>query len=241
MRKIYRELRSRWRFFITVNWIKTIYFNFKKFPFETAKKLPVFFYGKVKLTNISGNFIIDAPIKRAMIGFAQPYEFITRSKGTAELFCAGTMRFKGTVQFGRDFFVHISSNGYCEFGGKNSLGNSGKLICAEKIVLGHLARIGFESQLIDTNFHQLRDTITGELFKMTAPIILGDNNFISNRVTIMQKTITPNNCTIASNSLCNKDYTTFKENILIGGIPAKLLRENIARDWAGEKELLEGL
>ena len=64
-------------------------------------------------------------------------------------------------------------------------------------------------------------------------------NFVSNRVTIMQKTITPKNCTIASNTLCNKDYTTFGENILIGGIPAKLLKENISRDWEGERENLE--
>lgn len=239
MREIYRELRRKWRFFITVNWIKTLYFNFKKFPYATARKLPVFFYGKVKLSNISGKFIIDAPIKRAMIGFAQPYELITRSKGTAELFCAGTMVFKGIAQFGKDFFVFIGDDAYCEFGGMNGLGNSGKIICKEKITIGRFARIGFESQLIDTNFHELRDTKTGELFKMTAPIIIGDFNFISNRVTIMQKTITPNNCTIASNSLCNKDYSHFKENILIGGIPAKLLRENITRDWIGEKDQLE--
>ena len=51
----------------------------------------------------------------------------------------------------------------------------------------------------------------------------------------MQKTSTPNYCTIASNTLCNKDYTALGENILIGGIPAKLLKENISRDWEGEK------
>ena len=55
----------------------------------------------------------------------------------------------------------------------------------------------------------------------------------------MQGTITPNNCTIASNTLCNKDYTTLGENILIGGIPAKLLKEHVSRDWEGEKERLE--
>lgn len=55
----------------------------------------------------------------------------------------------------------------------------------------------------------------------------------------MQKTITPANCTIASNTLCNKDYSGFGENIIIGGIPAKLLRKNITRDWEGESALLE--
>jgi hypothetical protein len=28
---------------------------------------------------------------------------------------------------------------------------------------------------------------------------------------------------------------------MIGGVPAKLLKENITRDWEGEKELLDRL
>ena len=235
----FRKLRKKWRFFFSVNWIKTIYFNYKKFPYAIARKMPVYFYGRVKLTSITGNLNIEAPIKRAMIGFGQPYEFITRSKGISELFLRGTFVFKGHVQFGKDYIIHIDENAYCEFGHMASLASSGKIICKDKIVLGKYARIGSESQLIDTNFHQMIDTQTGEKFKMTSSITLGDYNFISNRVTIMQKTITPNYCTIASNSLVNKDYTPFGENILIGGIPAKLLKENISRDWEGELEHLE--
>jgi hypothetical protein len=55
----------------------------------------------------------------------------------------------------------------------------------------------------------------------------------------MQKTITPDYCTVASNSLCNSDYTNFGSNILIGGLPSKLLKSNITRDWYGEQEVLK--
>ena len=81
-------------------------------------------------------------------------------------------------------------------------------------------------------------TETGEKLKMTNPIYLGNYNYFGNRVSIMQKTITPDYCTVASNSLCNSDYTNFGNNILIGGIPAKLLKNNISRDWEGEDEHL---
>jgi len=40
---------------------------------------------------------------------------------------------------------------------------------------------------------------------MTKPIILGNYNYIANRVSINMSTITPNNCVIASNSLLNKE------------------------------------
>ena len=71
-------IKKKIKFFFSINWIQTIYFNFKKFPYSIAKKLPVFFYGSVKFTNIDGNITIDAPIKTAMIGFGQQYEKSTR-------------------------------------------------------------------------------------------------------------------------------------------------------------------
>ena len=239
LRKIYRNFKKKNRFFWSVNWIKTYYFNYKKFPYAIAKKLPVFFYGSVKLSSIKGEIKIEAPIKKAMIGFGQRYELVSQSKKTAQLVLDGTLTFKGHVQFGIDYFVYVASDAICEFGHLSSMASNGKIICKEKIILEECARIGSEAQLIDTNFHTMFNTETGERFLMNAPIKLGKYNFVSNRVTIMQGTITPNNCTIASNTLCNKDYTTLGENILIGGIPAKLLKENVSRDWEGEKERLE--
>ncbi|PHR11127.1 MAG: transferase [Aequorivita sp.] len=239
LKNLYRNLREKYRFFTSVNWIKTYYFNYKMFPKEVARKLPVYFYGPVKFSSLKGEVKIEAPIKRAMVGFGQPYEIITKNKGTSELFLDGTFVVKGHIQFGKDYFVYIYKNAYCEFGHMASLASSGKIICKNKIVLGTFARIGSESQLIDTNFHQMINSDTGEKYPMNGSIHLGDYNFISNRVSIMQKTKTPNNCTIASNTLCNKDYSNFGEYILIGGIPAKLLKKNITRDWEGEFDTLK--
>jgi acetyltransferase-like isoleucine patch superfamily enzyme len=135
--------------------------------------------------------------------------------------------------------VHISKGAYCEMGHMASLGGNGKLICYERIVFGDYARIGFESQVMDSNFHQMIDTETGAAFPMTAPIHIGNYNYLGNRVSVMQQTHTPDYCTVASNSVCNKNYTQHGNNILIGGIPAKLIRDNISRDWKSEKILLE--
>lgn len=231
-----RFLYNQLKFYYSVNWIKTLYFNFNKFPFQTAKKLPVFFYGPVKFGSLSGQILINAPIRKAMIGFGQPYEMNTVHKGIAEINLSGTLTFNGHVQFGKDYFVHIKEGAFCEFGHMASLASNGKVICVEKISLGNYARLGSECQIIDTNFHAMIDTENGKTFKMTAPIQIGNYNFISNRVSIMKGTVTPDYCTIASNSLCTKDYSSLGENVLIGGISAKLLKNNISRDWKGEME-----
>jgi len=236
-----RKLHKRWKAFWAVNWWKTYYFNYKMLPKATAKKLPFFIYGDVTFTNLSGTLKIDAPIKKGMIGFGQPYEKNTREKGIAEINLAGDMVFKGHVQFGKDCFVYVHKGGYFEMGHMASLATSGRVICYNSIIMNTHARIGSEGQLIDTNFHQMQDTKTGEQFPKTGKIFVGAYNFISNRVTILQKTVTPSYCTIASNTLCNKDYTALGENVLIGGIPAKLLKENISRDWEGEAPMMESL
>ena len=60
---IVNRFRNKISFVSKVNWIKTLYFNFRKFPFDVAIKLPLIFYGKVKFQSIRGEIIINAPIK----------------------------------------------------------------------------------------------------------------------------------------------------------------------------------
>ena len=236
---IHLNIKQKITFFCKVNWIKTIYFNFIKFPFSIAIQLPIFFYVKVHFQNISGKITIDYPIKRGMIGFGQPYEMTTQEKGIAELVLLGSIVFKGHVQFGKDYFIYVKENADLIMGHMSSLASNGKIICSNAIRFGDYARIGSESQIIDTNFHQMDDVLTNEKLPMSAPIVIGNYNFISNRVTILSKTILPNFCTVASNSLCTKDYSSLNENSLIGGVPAKLIKSNISRDWEGEKENMD--
>lgn len=231
-------MKKKWKRFISVNWIKTIYFNYKKFPFAIARKLPVIFYGSVKLSNISGEIRIEGPISMGMIGFGQQFEKQTTSRGISELQLLGTLVFKSNAHIGKDFFIFISENAYCEFGYMGCFGSNVKLICTDKVVIGNWAGIGYESQIMDTTAHPMMNKETGEHFPKSGPIAIGNYNSFSNRVSIMPNTKTPDHCVVASNSLTNKDYTSFGSYVLLGGTPAKLINNNYARDWEGEKEAL---
>ena len=224
-----------------VNWMKTIYFNFKKFPFSVARKLPVFFYGKVTFTNISGKIQINHPIKTGMIGFGKPYEKFNAYKKMAELDIEGKIVFNGYFQFGKDCQIFVAKDALLSLGNMASVGSEGKVICTTQIILGDFARIGSESRLVDTNSHQMIDLLDNSKFEVSESIEVGKFNYIASCVSIMPGSKTPNYCTVSIHSLLNKDYTALGENILIGGIPAKLLRENTTRDWAGEAKLNEQL
>lgn len=242
IKKAYKSLGNSFRKFklySRVNWIKTLYFNFKVFPFKIAIMTPVVFYGKVSFNGISGEININAPIERGMIGFGQDFELPKKSKGISEFVLKGKLVFNGHTHIGKDVFFYIGENSYCEFGYMSCLGSNIKLICTNKIIIGDWTGIGFESQIIDTNSHPMKNSETNEYYPISNPIILGDHNAFSNRISIMPNTITPNYCVIASNSVCNKDYTSLGTNILIGGIPAKLIKNNYTRDWENEKKILK--
>jgi len=233
------EIKKNIALLMRINWVKTIYFNFKKFPFKVAKKLPVFFYGKVKFQDISGSINITAPICTGMIQFGLQYEMATVSKNIAEIMIAGVVEFKGYAQFGKDVFLYVGKQAYAQFGNMTGLASNTQFICVEKITLGNYARFGADSQIMDSHFHPMINTLTKTAYPVKGKIEIGNYNYVSSRVTIMPNTKTPDFCTIASNSLCNKDYTGFSQNILIGGIPAKLLKENTTRDWDTEIPLLK--
>jgi acetyltransferase-like isoleucine patch superfamily enzyme len=69
-----------------------------------------------------------------------------------------------------------------------SMASNAKLIAVESVILGDFARFGSESQIMDTNFHQMIDTTTGERYKVTQPVVIGSYNYIGNRVSVMPGT-----------------------------------------------------
>ena len=46
----------------TINLFKTLWFNFKVFPFAVAKKLPVWLYGKVTFRSLAGKSSSTDPL-----------------------------------------------------------------------------------------------------------------------------------------------------------------------------------
>lgn len=233
-----KDIKRKIKFFFTINWIKTIYFNFKMFRFSIAKQLPVMFYENVKFSTLDGEIIINAPIRRGMIGIGQKFEKFSRSRGVAELVLSGKLIFNGHAHFGKDVSVFIGRRAVAEFGHMACLGSNVRYICTKNITLGNWAGIGYESQLSDSNYHPFKDLNSNETTPMTKSISIGNYNSFSNRVTILPGTKTPDHCIVASNSVCTTDYSNQGENILIGGVPAKLIRNNYIRDWASEKEAL---
>lgn len=226
------------KFYYSINWIKTVYFNFKMLPFSQAKNLPVLFYGNVKFTGLRGKLIIDKPlIEFGLVKIGYNLEIIQGGLSKTELKVDGVFVIKGSFCVGKDVAICIMHNGYLEIGEGSYLGRGTKVIVTKSVKIGKSFRFGYESQISDSNYHYTINLENNTSKRLQKNIVIGNYCWVGNRSSIMAGTITPEHLIVASNSLLNKDYAKIiPSKSLVGGIPAKLIKTEIVRVY---DEILE--
>lgn len=233
LHRFHRLVLWLWR----LNWIKTIWINFALLPLNQAVKFPIWVYGPLRLGSLKGQLQFEVPLQSGLIGIGQHYESRRRHAGIAQFTLLGKYIVKGRNFFGIDTEVYIGPQATLTMGNYARLNSNGRLFCYESIYIGHYVACGFESVVTDSNFHALI-TNDGEKSTVIKPIYIADYNYIGHRVSVMPGTMTAPHTTISSLSLTNKDYRSEGSHLLLGGVPAKVIRRSISRDFEGEKHLL---
>lgn len=204
-------------------------------PFKQAIKLPFDFYHSIVFQSLSGKIKIDSQnIHRGMIKIGgRGSDMFPKTQTIISI--DGDFSLGDNIEIGIGSTFRISKNAKCCFGNNVRIGAMSKLFCEEYINIGNQVGISWESQIFDTNFHYMEDTIKKKIYPKTSPIMIGSYNWIGNRVTIMKGTKLGNNMIVASNSLLNKDYSSFPELCILGGSPAKVVKENMRRLFPEEE------
>lgn len=217
---------------------KTIYVNFRCLPFSEAVKFPVIIYGGVKVISLMGKIEIRSDkIKRRMLrlGAKSHYEFV-RTNGS-RLHIDGKLVIGEHIEFANGYQIVVTTNSTLTLGSECYFGENLSLIAYHNIEIGEAARIAYNSVVMDTDVHFSINTITREVSKNMSPIKVGAMNWIGNGARIMKGTITPDWTIVTAGSFLNKDYTkTIPAGAIIGGSPAKLIREGQKRVFSEKSE-----
>jgi len=83
---------------------------------------------------------------------------------------------------------------------------------------------------MDTSFHRLKDKSNNFISKGFASIYIGENNWITTKCVVLPGTKTPDNCTFGADSILNKDYSNYPNNIFLAGNPLTIKANKIFRD-----------
>ena len=238
MRKIRNRLRGyamrymKWRSIPSLSWWRTLFINFYFLPFEQAKKLPIFVYGKLRITKLMGKIKIDCPtseIRQGMIRLNQIFEAAGCADGDSEFIVGqGEIIFSGNTRIGRNSKILLWGGGKLKIGKNVFINHGANIACANSITICSSIRIGPQCQIFDTDFHYTYRPDKRVVRRNNAKVELGHHCWIGARSTIMKGVTLPPYTTVSSNSLVNKSVAE-EERCLIGGMPAKLIREGFSR------------
>lgn len=205
---------------------KTLYFNLRVFPLKTALKFPVICSYKTRIRNIHKNMVeIDAPIKTFMIKYGiEGVEGVSSDrKPHIEIGKEGKIIFHGKANLSRGVSLRVG-NGVLSFG-ENFYSNCNLLvICSKSITFGNNVLFGWDINVRDCDGHPVY--VGGIKKENVKPVVVQDNVWVGSYVDIMKGVSIPYGSIVAARSCVLKEFE--EENILIGGYPAKKLKERVS-------------
>ncbi|MCW4000033.1 MAG: acyltransferase [Candidatus Bathyarchaeota archaeon] len=130
--------------------------------------------------------------------------------------------FHGNINIGRGVIIEAQRNATIEFGKNVCINSNATIIASQSIKIGDSTGIGWNSEIIDTDYHGMLNTI-GDV-KVAGPIEIGSHVFIARHVYIMKGIKIGDGSIIGAGAIVTHDVPP---NCLAGGIPAKIIKENI--------------
>lgn len=199
--------------FSTIDVFKTIYLNFKVFPSGIARKLPIYVGKHVDINEIYRGcieFQKGVNVKRGMVSFGiSPIPMIS-DKGLYTLLRISP---QAKLVFGENIKIYSGCSVIVTYRGVMSIGSDflmnqkSRLYCANSVSIGPHCSIGWETQIYDSNFHFLYDSINHRIDNAMGEVSLGHNVWIGNRCTVSKGASIPDYAIIGSNSLVSKKLT----------------------------------
>jgi acetyltransferase-like isoleucine patch superfamily enzyme len=140
--------------------------------------------------------------------------------GNIEMYRNSEMNVQNTFFFHSGCDIMIFENAKLHLG-SGYINRYAKIRCYSSITIGDNVAISENFSIWDSDAH----SIVGKEESMIQPIVIGNNVWIGTNVTVLKGVTIGDGAIIAAGSVVSKDI---QANCLAGGIPAKVLKENVA-------------
>jgi acetyltransferase-like isoleucine patch superfamily enzyme len=126
---------------------------------------------------------------------------------------------RGNFSIFTGFHISIANNATLVIG-EGYINNNATIDCFNSITIGNGAAISKGVTIRDSNNHSIDGNNT-----ISAPIIIGDHVWIGLNATILKGVHIGSGAVVAAGAVVTRDVP---ENTLVGGVPARIIRENIS-------------
>ena len=126
---------------------------------------------------------------------------------------------KGNFTVYYDGDIIVFENGKLELG-SGFFNSNVKIRCKNHIKIGRNVAISHDVTIMDSDAHK----VFRKDYKMTSPVIIGDNVWIGSRAMILKGVNIGNGAIVAAGAVVTKDVPP---NCMVAGVPAKIIKENV--------------
>lgn len=212
-----------------IDFIVTLYFNFRYLPIRHAVKLPIKIRGNIRTNLKKGDIIFcdDSNVHAGMLKLGyNGTPFIAQNSESSIIIRGG-----GRMIVGNDVVIGEGMNIYIDSGtlflSNDVYCNRNLLIqCENQITVEDGSLIGWGVSIRDTDGHALSGNVT----KKNSEIIIGKQSWIAADCTVMKGTRISEGSIIGTKSLV-LGLQMEEANCLAAGIPAKIKKRNITLDY----------
>lgn len=144
-----------------------------------------------------------------------------------------TLRVKGSFTLFEGGGIEVLEGGVLTLGHQSFM-NAARLCCARSISIGEGCAIGNDVIIRDTDHHRVYEN--GVPKPMTQAIVIEDHVWVCDRALIGKGVTVGAGAVVAAGAVVTRDVPP---GVLVGGNPARVLREAITWSWVGHVPAVE--
>jgi len=160
-----------------------------------------------------------------LVSIGMQYLGFTHKYDRTYLNIRGKLEFTSKCSIAKNCRVDIAKGAVASFG-EGVTGADVSFIIVNGLEVGDGFLIAWGSKFLDDDFHEI--DFPGRKVKKDKRIIIGDHVWIGTNVLMLSGSRIPNGCVVAAGSVVTRVFE--QENCLIGGNPAKVIKENVTWD-----------
>lgn len=145
----------------------------------------------------------------------------------------GKIIVEGKANVGQGSKICVGSDATLSIGKNFCNVAEARIICMDNITFMDNVLLGWETVVMDTDFHSVIHIDNGKIYTCHKPIVIGENVWTGQKSTILKGVHIAKGCIVASCAVVTKSFEV--ENALIAGNPAVVKKTGVTR-YYGEPE-----
>lgn len=205
---------------------KSLFFNLKQFGLD-GLKMPVLFSRKCRVKVKGRVWVGQFTPGFVTIGFGGSEGIVENRYSYFSVAKTGTVIFNGKAGISAGSSIRVDG-GALALGRNFSTNKNCFIACSEGVTIGNDVTLGWNVNIRDNDGHTIIDDMTGQRSE-SREVTIGNHVWLCAYTDVLKGSRIPDETVVAYRSLVTKSFD--KENTLIGGAPAKLLKEHIRWEY----------